>query len=386
MKAKVFFAGDYLNTKGNPEFVDQDLKDIISSSDLAICNLEGPIDHKYKNGIKKAGPHLYQHKDSIKFLKETGFGLVSLANNHIYDYGQVGLEETINELNRMDLKYVGAGLNFDEAYKPMIININGIKLGIIAACENEFGCLYEESERGGYPWVLHYRIIDNILKLKDSCDFVILISHAGVEDIEIPIKEWREIYKFYCSIGVNLVIGHHPHVPQGYEIVDNSVIFYSLGNFYFDKNLCDKYNDSYSVIVEFYKIDKNVKYMSYSVVFHSKKDNRTCLSEKDKVSFNLDRLNNFLSSPDYEIYNAEICKELFYNYYQTYYEIAMNKIPEKFLLIDKLKFYLKKFLKKHILGYNDSEYRNLLLLHNIKIDSHRFVVQRALSLIIEEKR
>lgn len=374
MSLKLFACGDFVNFNAKSDFVDERLKNIIHSSDISICNFEAPIKHSGMKGIKKAGPHVYQSKESVQYLKDVGFDFVSLANNHIYDYGQKGLEETIKELKNFDIDFIGGGVDFEEAYKTTIIEKNGIKIGLLAACENEFGCLYEEQNRGGYAWLFHHNIEDNIRELKAQCDFIVMVAHAGVEDIEIPIKEWRDRYKRLCTVGVDVVIGHHPHVPQGYEKYKNSLIFYSLGNFYFDTvSFENKSDDSYSVVLGFEK-NKDVK---FDIIYHKKIAGKTCLVDKTDVSFDLNYLCDILSD-GYLKRNDEISIKLFNEYYYSYYESALGKLSSNSNLKQKI-----NYLVKLILGRNIKN--NLLLLHNIRIDSHRFLVQRALGLISEKE-
>src|SRR5699024_4860928 len=139
------------------------------------CNFEAPVESE---GIPiiKSGPHHYQRKDTIKGLKKQGFDLLCLANNHMYDYGIKGLESTIDLANKSGLETIGAGFNFKEAYKPLIKKIKNIKLGFINACEAQFGVIDYSSDKkdAGYAWLNHSEIDNQILKLKESCDFVIL--------------------------------------------------------------------------------------------------------------------------------------------------------------------------------------------------------------------
>lgn len=373
MSIKLFFCGDVVNFRAKEDFIDDELKSIIKSSDLAICNFEAPIKCNKMQPIKKAGPHLYQSRESIRYLKNVGFNFVSLANNHIYDYGQDALVETIQELKNFKIDFIGAGVDFYEAYQPKIIYKNGIKIGFLAGCENEFGCLYEDRNRGGYAWLFHYLIEDNIRELRKSCDFLVLVAHAGVEDIEIPIKEFRDRYKRLCDIGVDVIIGHHPHVPQGYEEYNDSLIFYSLGNFYFDiMGFENKSDDSFSVIIE---LEKNKK-VRFEIIYHKKIEGKTCLVKPHEVNFNLEYLNSLLGDV-YNKLNDEICLKLFNQYYYSYYEYALGVMPKSASFVSKIKYVIKKNIK------NNVDKRYLLLLHNIRIDSHRFVVQRALSLISE---
>ncbi|GAB6182731.1 CapA family protein [Thermodesulfovibrio hydrogeniphilus] len=379
MSVKLFACGDVVNFKAKQDFVDNKLIKIIQNSDIAICNFEAPILHQDMKPIKKAGPYVFQSKKSVQYLKDVGFNMASLANNHIYDYGQKGLVETIKELEKNNIDFIGAGITFEEAYKPKIIEKNGIKIGFLAGCENQFGCLYEKKERGGYAWLFHSLLDDNVIKLKSQCDFVILIAHAGVEDIEIPIKEWRDRYKRLCDLGVDVIIGHHPHVPQGYERYGNSLIFYSLGNFYFDTcGFQNKSDDSYSVILS---LSKNME-IDYQIIYHKKIDGKVCLTDENHVNFSLNDLCDILINEyEYIKQNNELSVKLFNNYYYKYYELSLGIYPISRKILNNVKSVAKYLVN---LPNKDKENRALLLLHNIRIDSHRFVVQRALSLMYEE--
>ena len=378
MSFKFFACGDIVNLTAKEDFIDDSLKDIIKNSDVAICNFEAPIKTENMEAIKKAGPHMYQSKESIKYLNDAGFNMVSLANNHIYDYGQEALEKTLLELNKHGVNFIGGGKDFEDAYATKIIDKDGIKIGFLAAAENEFGCLYEEQNRGGYAWLFHPLIEDNIRALKSEVDFIVLISHAGVENIEFPIKEWRDRYKRLCDVGIDVIIGHHPHVPQGFEKYNDSMIFYSLGNFYFDTaGFQDKSDDSYSVILEFNKDGSK----DFEIIYHKKTNYRVHRVGKLEVDFDLSSL-NLLLEYNYIKRNDEISLKLFDQYYYGYYKSALGIMPKKMKLLSVVKWILKKIIFPSK-GHNN---RYLLLLHNIKIDSHRFIVQRALNLLIEKSK
>lgn len=373
MGFKLFACGDYVNCTNNEHFISENLKKSICDCDYSICNFEAPIETDGMKPIKKAGPRIFQSRESIKYLKNSGFNIVSLANNHIYDYGQSALTNTIEEFIKNEIIFIGGGRDFEESYKTLIIEKDNIKIGLISGCENEFGCLYEKQHRGGYSWLLHEKIEDNIRLLKTKVDFVVLIAHAGIENIDFPIKEWRDKYKRFCAAGADIVVGHHPHVPQGYEIVNGKIIFYSLGNFYFDNEIFkNSSDDSFSVVLKFEK-NKNI---DFNIIYHKKFKGQTCMVEESEVGFNIQKLNSYLQK-DYEKNNIEISLKLFKEYYLNYYETALGALPEKSTFFQKVKFFIKSIIRKK------EEKNLLLLLHNVRIDSHRFLVQRALSSICE---
>ncbi|MDX9696166.1 MAG: CapA family protein [Bacteroidales bacterium] len=373
---KFFACGDIVNKSGKHEIVEAELQHIISSCDISICNFEAPIYTQENNAISKAGPHVYQYENSIITLKNIGFNILSLANNHIYDYGDLALKNTLDIISKQGLLTVGAGKNFDDTYTPTIIEKNNIKIGILAACENEFGCLAEDENRSGYAWINHYKIDDTIRKIKSEVDFIIFIAHTGVESIDVPLPEWRDRYKRLCDLGANAVIGHHPHVPQGIEQYNDSVIFYSLGNFYFDTvGFENKTDDSFSVVLN---IKKN-KNIDYELVYHKKVNNQTTLSTKESTNFSIEYLNNKLKD-NYKEYINKLTIDLYNSRYLPYYQSALNAYPTNKSFLKKIFYFVKLILFQK----RNTKERSLLLLHNIRIESHRFIVQRALSLLYEK--
>jgi poly-gamma-glutamate capsule biosynthesis protein CapA/YwtB (metallophosphatase superfamily) len=377
MTIKFFACGDIVNASGNRDFIDDSMRNIISNCDIAICNFEAPIGNSEYLPIPKAGPHLYQHKNSIKHIQDAGFDFVSLANNHIYDYGENALIETINSLEQKKIEFIGAGRTFDEAYSYRIIDKKGVKIGLLAACDNEFGCLPENQTRGGYGWLFHPSIEDNIRLLKGQVDIIILIAHAGLEYVNFPLKEWRDRYKRLCDVGVNVILGHHPHVPQGYEKHNQSMIFYSLGNFYFDNNLpTKKTDDSYSIVLEITPSGL----LGFEIIYHKKIQGTTTAVNKSDVDFSIEQLNSYLGE-GYTSRNEQVCLEVYKKYYLSYYQNAIG-----FGMRNRgIKSNIKRILIKLLLNKKYKNEQNLLLLHNIKIDTHRFVVQRALSLLSQER-
>ena len=250
MSARVFFSGDVVNTSSNNSFISEEIKTIIKNQDFAVCNFEAPI-NGFGEKILKVGPHISQKPDTIKQLKEAGFNLLLLANNHMYDYGETALVATIDEISNQDLDCVGAGMSYSSAYRAHIKEINGLKIAFLNASEAQFGVLDEtdKNNESGYAWINHYLFDELVISSKRISDVVIVCVHAGLEDYNVPLEEWKSRYKRLCDLGADCIIGSHPHVPQGYEIYNNKPIFYSLGNFYFDSmSFRDSPDYTYSVI------------------------------------------------------------------------------------------------------------------------------------------
>lgn len=272
---------------------------------------------------------------------------------------------------------LGVGRNFSEAYKPLIKKINGLKFGFINACEAQFGVLdyYSGESQAGYAWINHPKIDQQIIELKKKCDFVIVLSHAGLEHYNIPQKEWRHRYQHFCNLGADVVVGSHPHVPQGYEKYNESYIFYSLGNFYFDsKNYIKKEDRSYSIILHFEK----GKQIYFEPVFHHKQDGFVQISPTEK-QIDLKSLNSKLNNEykelhdkmSIEIYNKFVKKKLIY---------SLVPFPYDGNVISSI-----KTVASIILGRRKKEDKNLLSLHLLRNEAYYYAARHALELISQEK-
>lgn len=236
---KLNIVGDFFSPQLNGLQFSQSLKEKLNNADLNVVNFEGPINTNKSVPICKSGPNISQDSDAPVFLKEHGFKLFSLANNHSMDYGGQALDATIKCLNEDCI--VGAGL-WDEAYKVKILEIKGEKIGFLAITQFEFGILddiaFSEKKKGA-AWMGHPCIDKLIVNSKQQCDYLIVLPHAGLEHFTLPLPELRTLYRHFVDMGAVAVIGGHPHVPQPWETYKNKPIVYSLGNFCFDEECAE---------------------------------------------------------------------------------------------------------------------------------------------------
>ena len=215
--------------------------------DLAFVNLETVItdrnDLKPENeGSSKEAPlHFRSHPAALKALIEIGFNLFSLANNHAMDYGDQGVEETLYHLavanTERAIAYAGLGSTFDEAVKPACLDLDGTRIGF-DAIGIITGDLPQYRAAAHSPGYASYRQREDFEALVNKlaalpADYRILSVHYGLEGRVVPddrqLTDWRGFAA--GEKGINLIIGHHPHVAQGVEIDGKSLIFYGLGNF-----------------------------------------------------------------------------------------------------------------------------------------------------------
>ncbi len=230
-----FYAGhriDDLISQDRFDEIYNDFLPVIRSCDIAISNLESPLT-EHSIPIKKTGPAIKASKKTMEALKFAGFNLFTLANNHIMDFGWQGLADTLELCDENKMDYVGAGMNHKEASQILYKEINGKKLAFINIAENEWSTT-QGSEPGANP-LNPIANFYSITEAKRKAHFVFVVIHGGHEMYALPSPRMKETYRFFVNAGASVVIGHHTHCFSGYEIYKGSPIFYSLGNFIFDK-------------------------------------------------------------------------------------------------------------------------------------------------------
>ncbi len=368
---KMLFVGDIVlpGLRTEPLF-SPGFDQLMQLHEIRSCNFEAPVSG-VGTPIQKAGPHLCQHELSPRYLENAGFNVFNLANNHIYDYGTEALRATLAAFKSSVT--IGAGLTFDNAYALKIQHLGDTSVGFLSYCEAEFGayCYEEQNSRAGYAWVNHHRVNSDIAHAKRSVDVLIVQVHAGVEDIELPLPEWRIRYRTLIELGADAVIASHPHVPQGWENHHGKPIFYSLGNFCFDIPSAAPYWFE-GLAVSFQVHDKKITRFDVIPTFY---DGKQIQVNNDPGYLNhLTRINQSLIEPAYMSSINSLVIELWETRYKIYYQNAMNSVHPDISFMKLIKYAGKKLLNRSNRLHLD------LLLHNVRIESHRWVVERYLSL------
>ena len=212
--------------------------------DLAFVNLETVVTDSNDlapEGKGKGAFHFRSHPAALKALIDAGFNLFSLANNHAFDYGAPGIEETLYHFAVANaeraIAYAGIGGNFDEAIRPGCIDLEGTRIalsaiGIITGDQPQYRAGPKSPGQASYRRRPDFEaVVDKLVAM--PADYRILSIHYGlegrVEPDERQLEEWRGFAAEQKNI--DLIVGHHPHVAQGVEINGKSLIFYGLGNF-----------------------------------------------------------------------------------------------------------------------------------------------------------
>lgn len=222
----------------------------IENADYAVTNFECAVADASDGGIPKCGPHLRCSDKAIRFLKDSGFDCVTLANNHFRDYGDAGVGKTIQALKSSDIDYVGGGRNIEEATRVLYKTIGGVSFAIINVCENEFSIANEA--RGGSAPLDVIDVCHRIQTAKEQVRYVFVIVHGGHEHFQYPSPRMKKWYRYFVENGADAVVNHHQHCYSGYEEYCGKPIFYGLGNFCFDhpKKRAGIWNEGYMVAMD----------------------------------------------------------------------------------------------------------------------------------------
>jgi poly-gamma-glutamate synthesis protein (capsule biosynthesis protein) len=221
----------------------------LQSADITIGNLECPISGR---GVPVEKKYVFRAPiDAAKSLAYAGFDLVTIANNHILDYGPIALADTLVALSGNGILSVGAGVDFQHAYAPVIIEKNNLKIAFLAFVDVPTGDYnyqaWEAAEKQpGVAWAYHDHIRDSVQDAKRNADLVIVLVRNGYEFVQRVSELQKEVAYLAIDSGASLVIGSHPHVLQRIEPYHDGLIVYSMGNFVFDNFL---FPPNYSAIL-----------------------------------------------------------------------------------------------------------------------------------------
>ncbi len=226
--------------------ISSDLLAEMRQSDICMVNNEFPYSDRGTPLPEKTFT-FRSRPENVKLLHEMGVDIVSLANNHAYDHGEVALLDTLEVLDEAEVKYVGAGRNLSEASEAACFEVNGVKIAILSATqierldtpdtkgatENSAGVLrcFSENELDHF--------LSLVEKTKENCDILIVYMHWGTENTDV--LDWAQPYQadLISKAGADLIVGAHPHCLQGLDSVNGVPVIYSLGNYWFNSKPLD---------------------------------------------------------------------------------------------------------------------------------------------------
>ena len=215
----------------------------MQSVDILMANNEFPYTDR---GMPLEGKSytFRADRESVGYLKDMGVDIVSLANNHCYDFGETGLLDTLETLEDAQMPYVGAGRNLEEAVRPVYFIANDMKIAVVSATQierfdNPDTKGATESSPGVFRCWNPEKLYQVVREAKANSDFVVVFIHWGTENKEEP--DWVQLEQApgLAEAGADLVIGAHPHCLQGIQYYGDVPVVYSLGNFWFNSKTVD---------------------------------------------------------------------------------------------------------------------------------------------------
>lgn len=369
----IFIGADIVPTKSNYdlfekgdalELVGQDLLDMLNKADFCIFNLEVPLIDAEKP-IAKCGPNLIAPYNTVKGLKSLSVDLFTLANNHILDQDVQGLDSTKKALDEAGIAYLGVGNTPKEAAKPYVFEYAGRKIGVYACAEHEFS-IVSGTRPGANPYD-PLESFDHVSKLKEQCDFVIVLYHGGKEHYRYPSPNLQKVFRKFADKGADLVIAQHSHCIGSMEEYNGSTLIYGQGNFLFDD--CDNEFWQTSLLV---CIDKN---MCISYIPLEKHNNCVRLAKNNAQNI-LDTFytrNEQIKDPGFVYKNySQFANEHIVNYLcsfrgkQSFFFRVINKLAKNKLrrFLVNCKYGKRQFLV--IQNYIECEAHNELMLFGLK--------------------
>ncbi|MCB9496556.1 MAG: CapA family protein [Fibrobacteria bacterium] len=363
-------------TPGTPRFAPEIL-DLISSSALCCANFEAPIDAEDLPDAPKAGPAIRQSPDLAPALRSAGFTTLCLANNHVGDLGPQGLRRTVASLGELGFDCLGCGENRQEAIRPLVVEIEGRKVAMFACAEAEFGVLRPPADRRfGAAWMLDPLLTAAIAEAVRSHDMVLVQCHAGVEEETLPLPELRDLYRSWIRMGVRFVVGHHPHIVQGSERFATGEIHYSLGNAWFPHAQAPTEGGSWNRGMLLQIVPEGGDWTS--TLHPIRRAGEAVELDESGEGFAHWQAASKALEVSYEEAVDAMVERLWHERYRGYFERCFAPPPGSRRFKSRLRAVLDPGASP-----SGSLSDPWMLLHNIRIESHRWVAERALTRLHE---
>lgn len=338
---RIGFTGDFylggrlsLMTEGELKVAFSDLARLTKDNDCNIFDLEAPITEA-NDAIPKTGPNIKNPLVTACLLDNLNCSLCATANNHFYDFGLNGINDSYRELSKYSISWVGSGVNEAEAKRPHVFEKDGVSVGIINICENEWTTITDDDQKSGCYGLDVIDLTESIDNLQPTVDHVVVIYHGGHEHYNLPSPRVKKLLRYCIDRGASAVVGHHTHVISGFEVYKNAPIFYSLGNLCFDRDGHRNSSWNYGMILRLdFNKSESVRYQYDFINQNSLAPGVKNTTETEKASLHKDiqRLNSIIESDDL-LYKAFL---QYANSQKDLYSFWMQTLPSKFYRLVKL--------------------------------------------------
>lgn len=351
----LLFTGDFIPPEDSAPIYEDELKSFLKNKDYSITNLETPLTTGNLR-IEKTGNNFKRSPGVIRHIKDGYFDAVALSNNHIRDYGDIGVVDTIKVCRSNGIQTVGAGDNIKNASIPLRLKIKGKRIAILNFSEREFN-VAAEKKAGANPFDF-IQAYYSIKEEKQNNDFVIVIYHGGLEYVKYPTPHIVKLFQFLIDVGADTVVSHHTHYYSGLVQYKEKPIFYGLGNF-FSPSAKKDINLSRGVIAKI-TIDENdcIKPLLIPII-HNMENNKLTLA-KESIR---DQINNEISDISNTIMDNIKLKAVWQDYFRNKSNLLLSQLASN----SKTEYRLRKYVP----FFNRfTNYRLLHILNLMRCDAH----------------
>ncbi len=279
-----------IDERGDHDYLYDEVREIIQSADLAVGTLNATMsDYPPHTGCVPTYV-LVGDSENADALARSGFDVMSVATNHIKNCGLTNCGDraffdTLANLERVGILPVGAGANHAEAMQPVVVELNGVRFGIVSLGQIESMAFAGEDTPG--IAVLNQENLEAAIEAaREVSDVVVVMPHWGPEDVPWPGYIQRDLAHQAVAAGADLVVGNHTHVVQAVQEIDGVQVFYGLGNFVFDQWPRD-HQQGVILLVRF----EGAEYKGYEFIpTHVDQDGRVHIADPDEAAEILERI------------------------------------------------------------------------------------------------
>jgi len=354
----VLFTGDLIPASTSGNIYSEELLCVLEDKDFSIVNLEATLTRS-EDRILKTGNNFKSSPESVQHIIRGKFDAVALSNNHIRDFGDQGVLDTLKTCKKHNILTVGAGKNIEAASEPLTVRIKGKKIVFLNYSEREFN-IAGQDRPGANP----FDVIDAFYQInaaKAGSDYVIVIYHGGVEYHHLPTPEIIKRFKFLVDAGADCVVSHHTHRCSGMIEYKKKPILFGLGNFLMPTK--GKAFDSWRIgLVAKIEISDDGILPLFIPTIMSHDFNLVDILTGDERQ----KILNFIDDISKKINNDKSIQDYWRAVYSNNTERIMKIIKSDSLLEYRLR-------KRFPLLFNSeiTKYKHLNILNLIRCDSHR---------------
>jgi poly-gamma-glutamate synthesis protein (capsule biosynthesis protein) len=279
-----------IDERGDHDYLYDEVREIIQSADLAVGTLNATMsDYPPHTGCVPTYV-LVGDSENADALARSGFDVMSVATNHIKNCGLTNCGDraffdTLANLERVGILPVGAGANHAEAMRPVVVELNGVRFGIVSLGQIE-SMAFAGEDTPGIAVLNQENLEEAIDAAREVSDVVVVMPHWGPEDVSWPGYIQRDLAQQAVAAGADLVVGNHTHVVQAVQEIDGVQVFYGLGNFVFDQWPRD-HQQGVILLVRF----EGAEYKGYEFIpTHVDQDGRVHIADPDEAAEILERI------------------------------------------------------------------------------------------------